>query len=265
MEHWAPQQREAFELNGSRIAALYASGQLEAGIAAAEALVKRQIARTGANSFDAASAHGTLAEGYARAGRDADAIAEFKVAAPMLMSTARETDNNDPTLVAARNARLQRIVESYIGVLARSQNASNDVAVETFGLADAVRGHAVQQALADSSARMVAKDAALAELVRTEQNRSKQISAELGTLNNLLALPSYQPSSQTVHAISIEIKLRAERKTAQQQIKQRFPAYAPLVDPKPPTVDEIKAALRSGEALLSFYFRPGQELCLGSA
>src|SRR5262249_37077175 len=136
-----------------------------------------------------------------------------------------------------------------------SQNASNDVAVETFGLADAVRGHAVQQALADSSARMVAKDAALAELVRTEQDRSKQISAELGTLNNLLALPSDQRDSQTVHAISIEIeKLRTERKTAQQQIKQRFPAYATLVDPKPPTVDEIKAALRSGEALLSFYF-----------
>jgi CHAT domain-containing protein len=61
-----------------------------------------------------------------------------------------------------------------------------------------------------------------------------------------------------VHAISSEIeKLRTERKTAQQQIKQRFPAYATLVDPKPPTVDEIKAALRSGEALLSFYF--GQE------
>jgi CHAT domain-containing protein len=255
MEQWGPQQREGFELNGSRIAALYASGQFEAGIAAAEALVKRQIARTGANSFDAASAHGTLAEGYARAGRDADAIAEFKVAVPMLMSAARETDNNDPTLVAARNARLQRIVEAYIAVLARSQNASNDVAVETFGLADAVRGHAVQQALADSSARMVAKDAALAELVRTEQDRAKQISAELGTLNNLLALPSDQRDGQTVHAIRTEIeRLRTERKTAQQQIKQRFPAYATLIDPKPPTVDEIKAALRSGEALLSFYF-----------
>src|SRR6516164_6944833 len=170
-------------------------------------------------------------------------------------SAARETDNNDPTLVAARNARLQRIVEAYIAVLARSQNASNDVAVETFGLADAVRGQAVQQALADSSARMVAKDAALAELVRTEQDRAKQISAELGTLNNLLALPSDQRDSQTVHAIRTEIEqLRTERKTAQQQIKQRFPAYATLIDPKPPTVDEIKAALRSGEALLSFYF-----------
>ena len=51
---------------------------------------------------------------------------------------------------------------------------SNDVAVETFALADAVRGHALQQALADSSARMVAKDPALAKLVRNEQDLAKQ-------------------------------------------------------------------------------------------
>jgi CHAT domain-containing protein len=49
-------------------------------------------------------------------------------------------------------------------------------------------------------------------------------------------------------------KLRDERKAAQQQIKQRFPAYANLIDPKPATVDDIKASLRSDEALISFYF-----------
>jgi len=58
-----------------------------------------------------------------------------------------------------------------------------------------------------------------------------------------------------VRAINAAIeKLRTDRKTAQQEIKRRFPSYADLVDPKPPTVDEIKATLRPGEALLSFYF-----------
>jgi CHAT domain-containing protein len=264
MAQWPPQQREVFELNGSRIAALYASGQVEAGIAAANALVKQQTARTGANSFDTAAAHGTLAIGYARTGRDADAIREFKAAIPVLMAATRENaDEDDPTVVAARSARLQRIVESYIGVLARgaaSSNASanaksNDVAVETFALADAIRGRSVQKALADASARMVAKDSALAELVRNEQNLGKQISAALGTLNNLLALPSDQRDEQTVRATAATIeKLRADRKTAQQDIKRRFPSYADLIDPKPPSVDEIKNALRPGEALLSYYF-----------
>ena len=75
---WPAEQRDALQLNGSRIAALYATGQIDAGVAAAEQLVKRQAARTGDNSYDTASAHGTLAVGYARAGRDADAIREFK-------------------------------------------------------------------------------------------------------------------------------------------------------------------------------------------
>ncbi len=252
---WPPAQREAFELNGSRIVALYASGQIDAGIAAAQELVKREVARTGATSFDTASAHSTLAVGYARAGRDADAIGEFKLALPILMATTHESDDDDPTLVAARSARLQRTVETYIAVLARSPAISSAVAVETFGLADAIRGHAVQQALADSSARMVATDPALEALVRTDQDHAKQINAELGALNNLLAQPSDLRDDQTVRAMNAEIEtLRTERKAARQEINKRFPAYADLIDPKPPTVDDIKAALAPGEALLSFYF-----------
>src|SRR5580698_4322323 len=253
---WTPEQRQAFQINGSRIVALYASGQVAQGIAAAEELVKRQTARTGPTSYDTASAHGTLAVGYAHAGRDPDAIREFKTALPVLMAGARENgDDDDPTLVAAREGRLQRIVENYIGVLARAGTAPNDIAVETFALADAVRGHAVQQALADSNARTVAKDPALAALVRREQDLAKQISAQLGALNNMLALPSEQRNDQDVRSLNAAIeKLRSDRKTAQQSIKQRFPAYANMVDPKPPSVDDIKAALRPGEALLSFYF-----------
>jgi CHAT domain-containing protein len=253
---WTPQRREVFELNGSRISALYASGQLEAGVAAAEDMVKRQTVRTGEKSFDAAVARGVLAIGYALAGRDADAIREFKAAIPVMMAAARENaDEDDPTLVAARNVRLQRIVEFYIGVLARGKETSGDAAVETFALADAIRGHAVQQALADASARAVAKDPALAQLVRTEQDDAKKINAELGALNNLLALPSSQRDDQTVQGVKAAIeKLRADRKAARLEINRRFPSYADLVDPRPPSVDAIKATLRPGEAMLSFYF-----------
>ncbi|HWF95026.1 MAG TPA: CHAT domain-containing protein, partial [Xanthobacteraceae bacterium] len=249
---WEPQRRAVFELNGSRIMALYAAGQLDAGIAAAQELVKRQIARGG----DAAAARGTLAMGYARAGREADAIREFKAAIPVMMAAARENaDDEDTTLVAARSQRLQRIVESYIGLLARDPAKSSEVAAETFGLADAVRGHSVQQALEASSARLTAADPLLAELVRTEQDLGKQINAELGTLNNALALPSGERDEQGIGALNAALaKLRSEREKARQDVNRRFPSYADLVDPKPPSVEQIKATLRPGEALLSFYF-----------
>jgi tetratricopeptide (TPR) repeat protein len=155
--NWEPARRQTFELNGSRIASLYASGQVEAGIAAAEQLVKKQMARVGESHFDAASARGTLAVGLMRAGRDADAIREFKAAIPILMASSRENaDDENTTVVAARSQRLQGIVEAYLTMLARDKNPGGDIGVETFSLADSIRGRSVQQALVASSARAAA-------------------------------------------------------------------------------------------------------------
>ncbi len=254
---WDAQRRQHFELSGSRIYSLYNTGRIEAGIAAAQALLKREIARVGERHFQAATARGTLAVGYMRAGNDADAAREFKAALPILMAAARENaDDDDTTNVAARSDRLKNIVEAYIALLARSQkDLGGDVAVESFRLADSIRGHSVQQALAASSARMVAKDPALAALVRQEQDLTKQVNAQLGMLNNVLALPSSERDEKAVKAINATIdKARVDRDKARVEIARRFPGYADLIDPKPPTVETIRETLSQGEALLSFYF-----------
>jgi CHAT domain-containing protein len=254
--NWDPQRRQVFELNGSRIASLYASGQIEAGISAAEQLVKQQTARVGEGHFDTASARGTLAIGLMRARRTADAIREFKAAIPILMASANETaDSDDTSVVAARNQRFQGIVEAYFSLLAAQKSTTEDVGTETFGLADAIRGSSVQQALAASSARSAAKDPALAELVRKEQDLSKQLNAQLGTLTNVLSLSSSERDEKGILAINASItSLRSARAAARQDINRRFPSYADLISPRAPTVDEIKATLADDEAMLSFYF-----------
>jgi CHAT domain-containing protein len=256
MSNWDPRQRQVFELNTGRIYSLYAAGQIDAGIAAARALLKRELGRVGEKHFDAAVAHGTLAMGYLKAGREVDAINEFRAAIPVMLASAREaSDDDDTTVVAARSQRLQTIIESYIAMLARGQKNTGDVAVETFSLADAIRGRSVQQALAASSARMLAKDPALAELVRRQQDLSKEVNAQLGLLNNVLGLPPAERDQKGVSAINAQIdKLRADRDRARVEISKRFPSYADLIDPKAPSVDDIKATLKPGEALLSFYF-----------
>ena len=112
---WEPQRRQAFELNGSRIYALYSSGQVDAGLAAAQALLKREISRVGEKHFDTAVARGTVAIGLVRANKRADAIREFRTAIPVMMAAARENaDDDDTTVIAARRLRLQDIVEAYI-------------------------------------------------------------------------------------------------------------------------------------------------------
>lgn len=254
--NWDPQRRQLFELNPGRIFSLYASGQVDAGIAAAHQLVKRQVGRFGENHPDTGYARGMLAMGLMRAGRNDDANREFKAAIPVMMANAHDNAGDDEnTAVVARNQRLQNVVESYFALLARGQGTSDTVGEETFSLADAVRGHAVQQALAASSARAAAKDPALADLVRKEQDLSKQVNAELGALNNALAIPSSEREEKSVRQIQAAIAtLRADRDQARQTIKQKFPAYADLISPKPPSIAEIQAMLANDEAMLSFYF-----------
>ena len=255
MAGWETGRRQVLELNGSRIAALYASGQIDAGVAAAQELVKREVSRVGERHFDAAAARGTLAIGDGLAGRDADAIREFKAAIPILMAAQHESaDDDDDTIGAARNERLQDIVEAYIGLLAKTQDrATNTVALETFALADAIRSRSVQKALSASSARSVAHDPALAELVRKEQDLGRQINAQLGALNNALSSNERDESVVTATKALID-KLRVDRQKIRDDITKRFPSYAQLIDPKPPTVEQIREALVSGEAMLSFYF-----------
>src|SRR4029077_15967641 len=96
---------------------------------------------------------------------------------------------------------------------------------------------------------------ALAALVRNEQDLSKQVNAQLATLNNVLSMPSNERDEKGLAALNGSIaKLRADRDKARQEINRRFPSYADLVDPKPPSIEQIKATLRPGEAMLSFYF-----------
>jgi CHAT domain-containing protein len=252
--NWEPGRKQLFELNGSRITALYASGQVDQGLAAAQALVNKRTAQLGERHFDTADARGTLAVGYALAGRDDDAMREFKTAIPILMAARRENaDDDDDTVNAARSQRLQNIIESYIGVLSRGNGGNDDVARETFALADAIRGQSVQKALSESSARSVAKDPALAELVRNEQDLGKEINAQLGALNNALA--SDMRDDAVIKATKATIdKLRADRTNVRDDISKRFPSYAELIEPQPPSVDQIKEALTDGESMLSFYF-----------
>jgi CHAT domain-containing protein len=253
--NWDARPRQIYELNPSRILALYNSGQVDAGIAAAERLVSNLTARVGESHFDTASAHGWLAIGLLRARRDADAIREFKLAIPGMMAAARENADDDSSLKTARRQRLQTVVEAYLVMLAQARDPAADVGEETFGLADAVRGQAVQQALAASSARAAARDPALAELVRKEQDLSKQLNAQLGTLTNALSLSSEERDEKAIQAINASIaSLKADRQNARLEINGRFPAYAELVSPKPPTVAEIRATLADDEAMLSFYF-----------
>ena len=264
---WEPQRRDVFLLNGSRISCALCigpdRGRHRCGPGTGQATGRahgRQLVR---NRGRARRARHRLCARRTRRGCD-----------PRVSGCHSHHDGGDARQCRRRrHAPWSRPAVSGCRASWRPTSAcwlaraskSNDLAVETFALADAVRGRSVQQALAASSARMIAKDPALAELARNEQDLGKQISAQLGILNNVLALPAGERDENVVRGH----QRRASRSCAPtaarraQEINRRFPSYADLIDPKPPSVEQIEVDAAAGRGVALVLFRPRGKLRVG--
>ena len=253
---WEAGRRDNLLLSQGYIEALYRTQQIEVGLAAARRLLDIKRANFGDQHPDTVLARGHYAVGLARSKQDSDALKEFRVSVPLLTAVTFNTDNDDVLNAAERTRYTQLVVESYIDLLGRSDERGGvDVADETFRLSDAIRGRAVQKALTASSARMTTSDPALGAAVRQEQDFVSKSGRSLGQLNSLLSLPAAERDEAGVASLRKDIdKIRAQHNKVRADIDRRFPDYAELIDPKPPTLEEIKKVLKPGEVLLSFYF-----------
>jgi CHAT domain-containing protein len=252
---WDTKRSEGLRISANRMFTFYNTNQVERGIEIARLLVARNMQRLGQTHFDTARARGQLAIGLSQAGRNQEAIEEFRPALSILMSVSRLSDDGsgDGTQY---DASMRSIVESYIGLLARApQVAGGDAATESFRLADVIRSRPVQNALAASSARAAAGNPALAALARKEQDLQKEASAQFGLLNNTLALPPEQRDDKAIGDLRDSIdRLHAEHAAARAEIARKFPNYDSLIEPRSPSVEQIRAVLKPDEAVLSFYF-----------
>jgi len=255
-EKWEPARRAPFLTNFSRIETLYRNGSVEEGLDVGRRLLDFRIGRYGGENPDTALARGYYAVGLALAKRDEEALKEFQTAVPLLTATTFNTDNDDVLNSAARTRYTKIVVENYIALLGRLGASSGpDTASITFRLADSIRSRSVQKALIAAGARMSGSEPKLVAIVRHEQDLRQQIGTQLGQLNSLLALPPTERDDAGVSAMRREIEnKRAEHIRVRADIDSRFPEYADLIDPKPPTVAQIREMLKPGEALLSFYF-----------
>jgi len=263
IKDWPPERAAGMRLSWSRIFTALMANRTEEAVTLARQLVEFRAKRLGEGHIETATAHGILAAALTAArfrnqqdnNRDAEALKEFQIAMPVLLGNARDTEDDDIAVSSAADSRQQFIVEHYLLVLARNRRAIPNVESESFALGEAIRRRSVEKALSASSARAVARDPALADLVRKEQDLQKEIGAQLGALNNMLGTPASERDDKAVAALRSDIeKMRTARTAARADIEKKFPGYADLVSPKSATVEDMRAVLRPGEAMISLYF-----------
>ena len=251
---WPLERARAMRLSWSRIYAHYLTGDVSGGIALAREYVTFQKARKGAAHFDTSMARAILAAGLTYAGKDDEALVEFKHVMPLLLGSARDDEEGDLTLRLAADSRLQAVAEANMSLLARATDPQT-AAIESLQIGEAIRGRSVQNALQASAARSTAKTPALGDLVRKEQDLDKQAVALVTTINQILGAPPEERDEPALQVLQSELDgLRTERSAAKREIGRRFPEYNNLINPKPVSVEDIRASLRAEEALLSFHF-----------
>ena len=216
-----------------------------------ETAFQRRMQRLGAKHYRTAEVRGLLAVALAITGQREAALAAFAEAVPILMTRSRRTVGGE----AAQDMLRTYIIESYIAVLVGADGQGVDgAAAETFRLASMIRGQSVQRALSASSARTAAGNPDLADLVRREQDARKQIGSLFTLQADMVSIPTDQQDPDALLELRTRIdRLRGARAALMEEIEVRFPDYADLINPKPATIEQARAALRPGEALIATY------------
>ncbi len=220
-----------------------------------ESLQKQQ----GPKSIRTAEVRAFHAMAKADLGDHGSALKGFQQAVPILIERVRN-DSEAETGSSRRQQRLVLILERYVRLLAEMQQKGNlppglEAANEAFLMADFARGSSVQRALTRSAARASIKEPELAELARQEQDAQRRGNS----LNDLLSQLLSAAPDQQLPAIQARIRndiesLKQTRERLKNEISQRFPDYARLVDPPPVNIGDVQKMLHPGEVLLSWYF-----------
>lgn len=223
----------------------------EATVALNRALAEAQRTR-GEDHAATAELRGLRAMLYVAVGDRTRALEDFRIAAQVLLTRRGERDD-EVTTDGEQDERIRVIWGSYVSLLADLGGTSPSLApnwtAEAFRVAEAVHIRSVQRALDASAARSAARSPELADLVRREQDASKQIAALQGLL--VTALSGFgNPGVEGDLRRRVDDLQRA-RQTLTQQVARDFPTYEELVNPAPLTVEQAQAALRPGEALIA--------------
>jgi CHAT domain-containing protein len=236
---------------------LLKTGQADRALEPLTVALERSQQLVGTAHQKSARIRSYMARAYAANGDTARALREFRAAMPLLLARSPDVDDEAMSSRLA-DRRLVDTLTSYISLLADIRGtaferaAGIDAMAEAFRLADVARGRSVQRALNASAVRAAVANPALADLVRRKQDAAKHITALTARLADLLSPRSDQPDPTVVRHLRAEIDvLRRARAALTTQIEKEFPAYAELINPRPLTVDQARALLRPGEALIA--------------
>ena len=233
-------------------------GQPERAIGMLEKMLAKQLKLQPETAFQPSVTRGLLGLAQYAAGQEELAEASFRQSTPAMLENLHQLNAEDQG-TSASEIMIRRIVDGYIALLMLRHQAQHSVPNGdpldlAFRFADMASAGSVRRALAASAARSDLGNAELAEMVRSEQDMSQRISTFGQTLERLSNMRDQQLVQKTIDSMRQEIEqTRNARTRLRNEIMQRFPSYASLINPRTPSLAEIAGLLKPDEAFISIH------------
>ena len=198
-----------------------------------------------------AAAYMSLARYYSESGADREAVATFGQALEILRQ-----DETARALVTADD--VGPFLKSASALARRDSSQSKRLGDEMFEAVQLIRSTIADQAVANASTRLAASNAEVAALVRDEQDAERaRDSARLQ-----LAVEQAKPREERGRVIEDGLQkdidtASAKVHTLQQQLRERFPAYASFADPSAVQLEALQSKLDGDEAVVSYLLGRG--------
>ena len=237
--------------------ALIETGDTTAAITMLDALLEKSRQWLGPDHADTATLQAARGMALAHFGQRDAALKEFRSAQAVVMADAlTQGDEASPLKVQITTD----LLEAYLRLLGDihatplETTAKINAANEAFRIADLLRGQSTQQAVVASAVRAAASDPAIGKEIRKEQDMQQEVSALYRILRDLMTAPKEHQLPKVMGDMQRRIEtIRKEQKELEADIAKRFPAYANLIRPQPPSLVEARAILRPNEALLNIF------------
>lgn len=189
------------------------------------------------------------------------ALNEFRSVQNVLIAEA-QLQSEEASPLQAQSLTL--LLEAYLHLLGEvhgtpiEQSAKIDAANEAFRITDLLRGQSTQQAVVASATRVAVNDLQFGKEIRKQQDLQLEGAALFRIMRDLMTAPQEQQLPKVMADMQQRIEsIRQEQKQLNVDLGKRFPAYANLIRPQPPSLAEARAVLRPGEALLNLFVAPG--------
>jgi CHAT domain-containing protein len=206
----------------------------------------------GEQSLKTGLSRGALGVALNRSGKGGEAFPLLESVLPILAKHSRKA-----ALESTRDAEFNQwkkiIYEAYLDQLAKRFADTKDplISAKAFQISQLSAGGSVQRAFAASSTRAAAGNKELSDLVRKYQDlvqHSKNLRGLLLSRINQAAGGGDEAALEKLRQQILDIKT-AELSLAD-EIEDRFPEYSNLMNPKPVSLETVRASLKSDEALI---------------